>query len=180
MSKHPFRTLIIGTSILYLSLGGLTKYILENDSTIKKDPVRYQYYKEHYSFWTWPKIFTINYEDFVRYKQHYEVQQQISRALASSNEVTDTDKGRLLNIELKLKNGEIKEEEAQYIINSIGDTYLGQGKTERLLDAMQNPDNGTVGRIIDEVPTNLPSGLDKLVKGYVKKTTEPTAKEFLK
>lgn len=79
---------------------------------------------------------------------------------------------KIEEVKRKINDGELTIEEGERIIQNIGDAYLGEGKTKKIMDIMEKEQTGEISereatrRIIDEVPTGLPSGLERAVKDF--------------
>lgn len=83
-------------------------------------------------------------------------------------------------IERKVNSGEMSIEEAKEEIVNLYGPILGKEKTKKIMniatDQNYSPQEAT-REIINEVPTGLPSPLDRFVKGIVNQTVEKATKD---
>jgi len=81
---------------------------------------------------------------------------------------------RVSDIQQQVDNGQMSTAEAERMLQSIGDAYLGKGKTERIMGIAREAGTGSMSekeaasKIVDEVPTGLPTPVDKWTKKAAK------------
>ncbi len=84
------------------------------------------------------------------------------------------DKEKISELERQLKEGGISLNQFKSSIENIGDGYLGNGKTKKIMSLVEEgiseggSEKNSACNIIDEVPTGLPSGIDRFVKEFAK------------
>ena len=88
------------------------------------------------------------------------------------------DKEKISDLERQLKEGGISLDQFKGSIENIGDEYLGNGKTKRIMSLVEEgvsksgSEKNSVDKIIDEVPTGLPSSVNRFVKEFAKEAVE--------
>jgi hypothetical protein len=96
-------------------------------------------------------------------------------SMLHSTELPEEGRRRVREVSSQLEHGAITTSEAERAVQQIGDAYLGQGRSERIMNIAK--DAGTekmsareaADKIVDEVPTGLPDPTDKFVKGVSKR-----------
>jgi len=95
-------------------------------------------------------------------------------AMAQEPSLPSEARQRVSDIQQQVDNGQMSTAEAERVLRSIGDAYLGKGKTERIMGITREAGTGSMSekeaasKIVDEVPTGLPGPVDKWTKKAAK------------
>lgn len=165
----------ISLGVVYLGIGIASEINLKGYKN-RGEQETYAYYRSKgINILTWPKIlFSLNYAEQKEFEKKYRESQKRMNAEyyvpTNKRNLSSEDSRKISEIERKVRDGEIQIEQAERMIQQIGDAYLGSGKTKAIMEIQYQQSRGQISeteaarKIINEVPTGLPPQIDKFVK----------------